>query len=460
MVFPQELRSLVALAGGFELCEWFYGFKPRLKLDRAHHPLLMVVVLRRTLVFVEKHARRPGEVRAGAMAALVLKRGAPDRLRAGHPWIYRGEIADMRGAVAPGRRRGRARRHRPAPRARPLQPPHGLACRLLTGRDEARRRRRSSAGSWPPRSSTAAPPGSPATPFASCWSEADGLPGLVVDRLRPVTVLQCQTLGMSRLGRWVAAALGRRCRAAALPGRRRDGRPHRGLRAPARLADPAGDPAPAEEIEIADGPCRLVVTIGDGHKTGLYLDQRDNHPAVAAHAAGRRVLDAFCYTGAFACHALLAGAAGALLVDSSAEALAGARRNLDANGVAERAELREANAFDELRQLEARRERFGVVVLDPPPFTRRKDALDAAARGYKEINLRGLRLLEPGGVLATFSCSHHVTPELFESICRDAAGDAGVTVRVLAALRQARDHPVLLNVPETRYLTGLLLQAV
>ena len=103
---------------------------------------------------------------------------------------------------------------------------------------------------------------------------------------------------------------------------------------------------------------------------------------------------------------------------------------------------------------------FGLVVLDPPPFTRRKDAVDAAARGYKEINLRGLRLLEPGGLLATFSCSHHVTPEMFESVCRAAAGDAGVGTRVLATLTQARDHPILLAVPETRYLTGLLLQAL
>ncbi|HKZ08390.1 MAG TPA: class I SAM-dependent methyltransferase [Methylomirabilota bacterium] len=217
--------------------------------------------------------------------------------------------------------------------------------------------------------------------------------------------------------------------------------------------------APSEVI-VAEGPCRFAVTLGAGHKTGLYLDQRDNHRLVAAHARGRRVLDAFAYTGAFACHALAAGAAAALLIESSAEAVEGARANLALNGLAERAAIRDANAFDELRALAAARERFGLVVLDPPPFTRRKDAVDAAARGYKEINLRGLRLLEPGGLLATFSCSHHVTPEMFESVCRAAAGDAGVPARVLATLTQARDHPVLLAVPETRYLTGLLLQAV
>ena len=181
---------------------------------------------------------------------------------------------------------------------------------------------------------------------------------------------------------------------------------------------------------------------------------------MAAHARGRRVLDAFCYTGAFACAALAAGATGALLLESSGEALEGARRNLELNGLADRAELRPDNAFDALRRLEAAKERFGLVVLDPPPFTRRKDAVEAAARGYKEINLRGLRLLEPGGILATFSCSHHVTPSFFEEICRDAAGDAGIAVRVLAPLTQGSDHPVLLNVPESRYLTGLLLQVV
>jgi 23S rRNA (cytosine1962-C5)-methyltransferase len=228
---------------------------------------------------------------------------------------------------------------------------------------------------------------------------------------------------------------------------------------PGRGWVPAGDDS-AVTVPVTEGECALIVHVGAGHKTGLYLDQRENHRLVAGHAAGRRMLDAFAYTGAFACHALRAGAREALLIESSADAIEGARDNLAANDVGARATIREANAFDELRTLAAGHERFGLVVLDPPPFTRRKDAVDAAARGYKEINLRGLRLLEPGGILATFSCSHHVMPELFEGVCRAAAGDAGVTVRVLATLGQSRDHPVLLTVPETRYLTGLLLQRV
>ena len=383
------------------------------------------------------------------MARLVLKRGAEARLRAGHPWIYRTLIADLQGfskageAVevvdAGGHFVGRGF-YNPRP---------SLCCRLLTRRDEAIdaeffARRLQTA--WEYRRAA----GLVADAYRLCWSEADALPGLVVDRYGSMSVMQCLTLGMSEVHGWVEEALGR-----LFP----HGRVHRQDDATAaRLEgfEPRQDPADGEII-VAEGDCRFAVTPGAGHKTGLYLDQVVNRRVVARHAAGRRVLDAFCYSGAFACHALQAGAAQAILLDSSADALALARRNLELNGQADRASLREGNAFDVLRELEAAHERFGVIVLDPPPFTRRKDAVEAAARGYKEINLRALRLLEPGGVLATFSCSHHITPSRFEEICRDAAGDAGVHPRQLLTLGQSPDHPILLTVPESRYLTGLLL---
>jgi 23S rRNA (cytosine1962-C5)-methyltransferase len=225
--------------------------------------------------------------------------------------------------------------------------------------------------------------------------------------------------------------------------------------APGWLRGPGPD-----EVEIDEGPCRFRVDIATGQKTGFYLDQRENRETVAARAAGREVLDAFCYTGAFACHALRAGAASVLALDSSAEALGRARAHLTAHGGAGRSEVREANAFDTLRALDAEGRRFDLVILDPPPFTRRRTALPAARRGYKEINLRALRLLRPGGLLATFSCSHHVGPALFEDVCREAVEDARRAVRVVAVLGQAPDHPVLLTVPETRYLTGLWLEAL
>jgi 23S rRNA (cytosine1962-C5)-methyltransferase len=388
--------------------------------------------------------------------------------------VYRGEIADLRGHLAPedavdvldadGRRLGRGF----------YNPRTSLACRILARGDEivdaALFRRRIEAALAFRRSA-----GLLAGAYRLCWSEADGLPGLVLDRYADTTVLQCGTLGMARRAGWAVAALqalfpgGAVLRSDDATAARIEGfEPERAwLRAP-RPEAPAGpgptapdaSPPPVIEREIAEGGCRFRVQLGGGQKTGFYLDQRENRLLVAAHASGRRVLDAFCYTGAFACHALRAGADRALLVDSSAGALTLARENLDLNGSADRAELREGNAFDVLRALQSDRERFGLVVVDPPPFTRRKDAIDAAARGYKDINLRALRLVERGGLLATFSCSHHVTPALFEEICRAAAGDAGVATRIRAVLGQSGDHPVLLNVPETRYLTGLLLEVL
>ncbi len=204
-------------------------------------------------------------------------------------------------------------------------------------------------------------------------------------------------------------------------------------------------------VRVVEGGVTCEVTIGAGHKTGLYLDQRENRARVGALARDREVLDAFSYTAGFACHALRGGARRAICIESSPEAIAAARQNLELNGFTARAEIRASNVFDELRRLERDGARFGVIILDPPPFARSRSALDAAARGYKEINLRALRLLERGGHLFTFSCSHHVSDTMFDEICRDAAADAGVRLRVVARLGQASDHPVLLSIPETRY---------
>jgi 23S rRNA (cytosine1962-C5)-methyltransferase len=370
-----------------------------------------------------------------------------------HPWIYRSEIAGVEDEPAAGgivtvldSEGGIVGRGFYNPRT-------SLACRLATRRNEAvdadffARRIQAAIDS---RRSLGA-----RDAMRLVWSEADGLPGLVADRYRAVLVVQCLTLGMSRALPWIAAGL--RTALGDLPIFLSDDATAarlEGFAARQEWLDQIGPSA----VEIREGPCRFTVRPGLGHKTGFYLDQADNRRLVASRAAGHSVLDAFSYVGAFAVHALAGGAARALLLDSSGPALAEARDNLALNGVAERAELRQTNAFDELRRLERDGARFGVVILDPPPFTRRKEALDAAARGYKEVNLRAMRLLEPAGLLATFSCSHHVSPATFEEICRAAAGDAGVSLRVITSLTQSPDHPILLTVPETRYLKGLLLE--
>ncbi|OGK98129.1 MAG: hypothetical protein A3D33_19550 [Candidatus Rokubacteria bacterium RIFCSPHIGHO2_02_FULL_73_26] len=388
-------------------------------------------------------------------AVLRLKRGREARARS-HPWIFKGDVADVTDVApgsavavvdAAGRFVGRGF-YNPRP---------ALCCRLLTWADEPLdeaffRRRLGEALALRARGPAGLPPLG-----RLVWSEADGLPGLVVDRYGPALVVQCLTLGMARCRPLVLDGL------AALT----DGLPAfaHDEAAPARLEgfEPAhgwARGAGPASVEVEEDGVRFRVTLGAGHKTGLYLDQRENRARAGGLAAGRDVLDAFCYAGGFACHALAGGDRRAVLLESSPEALAAARANLALNGVAARAEVVAANVFDELRRLERAGARFGLCVLDPPPFARSRSALEAALRGYKEINLRAMRLLAPGGHLLTFSCSYHVSEALFEEVCREAAADAGVRLRLLAPLGQASDHPVLLTVPETRYLKGLHLEAV
>ena len=386
---------------------------------------------------------------------LRLKRGR-ERARV-HPWIFKGDVADVvdvePGAVvtvvdSTGGFVGRGF-YNPRP---------ALCCRILTWRDEA-----IDAGFWRRRMEAALAhrerAGVGTTAGRLVWSEADGLPGLVVDRYGEVLVVQCLTLGVMRARADVVAALqsvlGDRPVFAVddpVPARLESFEPLRGW------LDTPGPPSVVVDETSAAGVVHFGVTFGTGHKTGLYLDQRDNRARVGALARGRDVLDAFSYTAGFACHTLVGGARRAVCLESSPDAVAGARGNLALNGVSLRAEVRAVNAFDELRRLDRARERFGLVALDPPPFARSRETVEAARRGYKEINLRAMRLLAPGGILATFSCSHHVSVQDFEEICRAAAFDAGVSLRVLATLSQTADHPVLLAVPETRYLKGLLFE--
>jgi 23S rRNA (cytosine1962-C5)-methyltransferase len=386
-------------------------------------------------------------------AVLRLKKGREQRART-HPWIFKGDVADASdveaGAVvtvvdAGGRFVGRGF----------FNPRPALCCRIVTWEDEAlgaaffARRlgaavdRRARGGALP-------------EVARLVWSEADGLPGLVVDRYGPVVVVQCLTLGMARAQRDLVAGL--RGRLGDLPVFRADDAVVAQMEGFEPVAGWVDRPGP-DEIVVEEGGVRMAVRPGAGHKTGLYLDQADNRARVGAAAGPGDVLDAFAYTAGFACHALRRGARRAVCVESSAEAIAGARRNLELNGLADRAEIRAVNAFDELRRLDRERARFDLVVLDPPPFARSRTALADALRGYKEINLRAMRLLAPGGRLATFSCSYHVDDTTFEATCRAAATDAAVRLRLVDRLTQSPDHPVLLTVPETRYLKGLLLEA-
>jgi 23S rRNA (cytosine1962-C5)-methyltransferase len=293
--------------------------------------------------------------------------------------------------------------------------------------------------------------------YRVAFSEADGLPGAIVDRYGDTVVLQTLTVGMEqRQGLLVDAireVLAPRCVVERndVSVRKLEGLP---LRTGA-LFGPAPTP-----FEISVHGVRQVVDVLEGQKTGLYLDQLDAYPRVARHAAGRRVLDCFSNQGGFALHAARAGARQVVAVDQSAGAVQAILRNARLNEVS--IEAVEANAFDYLKAQDQRRGEptFEVVVLDPPSFTRSKQAVKDALRGYKEIHLRALRLLGPGGILATFSCSHHVSREAFWQVIAEAAVDARRTLRLVESHDQRADHPVVLGLPETEYLKGFTLEVL
>jgi 23S rRNA (cytosine1962-C5)-methyltransferase len=214
---------------------------------------------------------------------------------------------------------------------------------------------------------------------------------------------------------------------------------------------------PPDRLLIQEYGHRFRVDVRRGHKTGFYLDQRENRRRTAAYLAGRRVLNAFSYTGAFAVWALAAGARHVVNLDSAADVLSEAAANLILNGFPESSfECVEGDAFRVLRAFRSTGRRFDAVILDPPKFAFSQAHLQRATRGYKDINLQALHLLEPGGILATFSCSGLVSADLFQKIVFAAAEDAGRDVQILERLAQPPDHPIRLSFPEGEYLKGLI----
>ncbi len=287
-------------------------------------------------------------------------------------------------------------------------------------------------------------------------AESDGLPGLILDRYGDVLVMQCLTAGMEAWREPLADVLMEMTGAACLYERSdADVRSLEGL--PERTGVLRGR-LPAGSLLLREHGLQFQVDVQKGHKTGFYLDQRDNRARLQAVARGRTVLNCFAYTGGFAVYALVGGAASVLSVDSSAEALALGRVNVALNSLPEgRDTWLEGDVFQVLRQMRDQARRFDLIVLDPPKFAPTVAQAERAARGYKDINLLALKLLAPGGLLFTFSCSGGVSPELFQKIVAGAALDAGVDARIVGVMAQGPDHPVALNFPEGAYLKGLIL---
>ena len=286
-------------------------------------------------------------------------------------------------------------------------------------------------------------------------AEGDGLPGLIVDRYGEVLVLQIATLGMERLRPFILECLGRVAPSRAvyekscLPARREEGlEDFEGLL--------AGDLPP--EVRIRENGFPFVIDIIRSQKTGFYLDQREMRRLVGRLSRGKRVLNAFSYTGGFSVYALHGRAERTVSVDTSGPALELARTNLTLNGFPPpEGDLIQADVFDYIRQVEPRA--FDLIILDPPAFAKKRSDVVQACRGYKDLNRLALGLLPAGGMLLTFSCSHFVDEALFRTVLFQAAAEAGRRVRILQRHRQSFDHPLNIYHPETEYLKGFLLYA-
>ena len=385
-----------------------------------------------------------------ADAVKVTARGA-ERWKQGHPWIYRSDVAaepeKTPGIVPVTDRKGKFL-------GRALYSPRSeIRLRLLTRADEP-----IDSQWWTKRIGDAVRRrnGINATAWRAVHAEADGLPSLIVDKYGPWIVAQLLSAGLETARADVLSGI----REALAPDGillRNDAavRRHEGL--PLEVALATGQVP--EVIEIAEDGVRYLAAPWSGQKTGAFLDQRENRLLVGRHTrAGGHALDLFTYHGSFALH-LARNAKGVLAVDQSEDALARGAENARLNGIGN-IEWREANAFDLLRELERRGQRFDTIVLDPPAFAKTKASLERAVAGYKEINLRAMKILAPGGVLFTSSCSYHVSRDVFNAMLADASRDSGRRMQLEMITGAAGDHPELLNIPETGYLKGALLRAL
>ncbi len=387
------------------------------------------------------------------MNEVRVNRKAADRVASGHPWIFASDVTGREGAQA-----GAAVKVVDA-RGRPLGTAHyssasQIALRMLSrsvdeiGREFFLRRLRAAEEHRRKvvRNSNA---------YRVVHGEGDLLPALIVDRYDDCLVLQTLNQGMDAAKEQIVSCLDEIFHPRAIVARN-DAAVRAKEQLPLESAVIQGE-AP-ECVSVQMNGLTLRADLLHGQKTGIFLDQRENYRAAARYASGGRALDCFTSTGGFALH-LAAKCESVEAVDSSASALGTARANAEANAI-HNVEFREADVFELLAGHVSTHRRFSMVVLDPPAFAKSRSNVEAAITGYKEINLRALRLLGPGGILVTCSCSHHVSEAMFLELIAQASLDAKRTLRVLERRTQAQDHPILLTVPETHYLKCLVLEVM
>jgi 23S rRNA (cytosine1962-C5)-methyltransferase len=389
---------------------------------------------------------------AAHLKKLVLKAGREKSLKRRHPWVFSGAVAKVQGSPQPGETLGIWSATGEFLAVASYSPDSQIAARVWDWDDRpidaaffSERIERAVAQRRALMGETAA--------ARLVHGESDGLPGIVADRYGDTLVLQLNSAGADRWRDAIADAL----LAASGASRvwERSDADVRQLEGLSPVAGPLRGKREPTRIAIDEEGVRFMVDLDQGHKTGFYLDQRDNRQQLRALANGRDVLDGFCYSGGFALNAIKGGASSVLAVDSSAEALELARGNAELNRLPQ-PEWMEGDVFQLLRKFRDSRRSFDLVVLDPPKFAPTAAHAAKAAGAYKDINLLAFKLLRPGGLLMTFSCSGGVSGELFQKIVAGAALDADADAQVVARLGAASDHPVALNFPEGDYLKGLI----
>lgn len=389
---------------------------------------------------------------------LYLNTGVRHRIFSGHPWVFKSEVGRIVGTPQDGETvevrntkgkffgTGIYNSQSQIIFRRYSHHSQELDAAFLATQVEA-------ALAWRAKLGTASQ--SPTAAQRLIWSESDNLPGVIVDRYADVLVIQTLTLAMARLEPVLVEILAAKLKPSAIISR--NDAPVRKLEGlPQEKKILFGDYHSPTQVTVAG--LTFSLDLWSGQKTGFYLDQADNYAKVARHAKGCRVLDCFTNQGAFALAARAAGAASCRAIDQSDEAISRGRDTAKRHALD--IEWITGNVFDLLPVYERERQQYDLVILDPPSFTKTKGQVDAALRGYKELHLRGLRLLRPGGMLASFCCSHHVGEAEWQELLSDIAGELNVSLRLVERMTQSQDHPILTEVPETEYLRGYLLEKV
>lgn len=377
---------------------------------------------------------------------VILRKGRAQRVLDGHPWVFRSDIEREQGEADGRPVRVLSSSGRFLAMA-VYNPRSQISLRVLSRRDEP-----IDAAFIRGRVRRALDYRRRFADLTSCrliFAESDGLPAVIADKFGDVIVLQILCLGMERFKEDIVQSLVEELSPRGVY--ERNDVPVRELEGLAQRTGLLWGEVP-DRVMMQENGVRFLVDVKEGQKTGFFLDQKENRAAIAPFVRGQTVLDCFTHTGSFALHAAHYGAAEVTGVDISEHACACALENARLNGFEDRVAFVCANAFDLLRDRQAAGERYGAVILDPPAFTKTRSAVDSALRGYKEINLRGMKLVEDGGYLVTCSCSQHVTPPLFRQMLLEAQRDAHVQLRQIQWRTQGRDHPILLSSPETQYL--------